>query len=83
MLLPSRAATRDAPAAAAATEPCIARGHWFKVCGHGGNPRPWHRLCSMPCVILRAVTALVLLLVPVYASAQELEPGAYWPIPTG
>ena len=27
--------------------------------------------------------ALVLLLTPMYASAQELEPGAYWPIPTG
>ena len=28
-------------------------------------------------------TALALLLMPAYASAQELEPGAYWPIPTG
>ena len=32
---------------------------------------------------LRVATALALLLTPVYASAQELEPGAYWPIPTG
>ena len=30
-----------------------------------------------------AATALALLVMPVYASAQELEPGAYWPIPTG
>ena len=53
------------------------------VCGHGGNPRPWHCLCSIACVILRAVTAVALLLMPVWAFAQELEPGAYWPIPTG
>jgi hypothetical protein len=31
----------------------------------------------------RAATALALLLIPVQASAQELEPGAYWPIPAG
>ena len=30
-----------------------------------------------------AATALALLLLPASASAQELEPGAYWPIPTG
>ena len=30
-----------------------------------------------------SVLALALLLTPVGASAQELEPGAYWPIPTG
>ena len=30
-----------------------------------------------------AVLALALLLLPVCASAQELEPGAYWPIPRG
>ncbi len=30
-----------------------------------------------------AATALALVLMPVSASAQELEPGAYWPIPTG
>jgi len=30
-----------------------------------------------------AVTALALLLMPVPASAQELEPGAYWPLPAG
>ncbi len=35
-------------------------------------------------VVLRRVAAsLVLLLVPAGASAQELEPGAYWPIPKG
>ena len=32
---------------------------------------------------LRAVAALLLLLSPIAASAQELEPGAYWPIPRG
>jgi hypothetical protein len=32
---------------------------------------------------LLAAVALALLLMPVRASAQELEPGAYWPIPTG
>ena len=33
---------------------------------------------------LRQVAAsLALLLVPAYATAQELEPGAYWPIPRG
>jgi Putative MetA-pathway of phenol degradation len=32
---------------------------------------------SRPC----AAIALAVLLLPVYASAQELEPGAYWPIP--
>ena len=31
----------------------------------------------------RAAIAIVLLALPVYASAQELEPGAYWPIPRG
>ena len=30
-----------------------------------------------------AVATLALLLVPVFALAQELEPGAYWPIPKG
>jgi hypothetical protein len=32
---------------------------------------------------LRAAAALALLLMPVSGSAQELEPGAYWPIPAG
>ena len=31
----------------------------------------------------RAATTLALLLTPVWAAAQELEPGAYWPIPAG
>ena len=31
----------------------------------------------------RAATTLALLVMPVWASAQELEPGAYWPIPAG
>jgi hypothetical protein len=30
-----------------------------------------------------SAVALALLLLPGYASAQELEPGAYWPIPAG
>ena len=30
-----------------------------------------------------AATAVALLLLSAYASAQELEPGAYWPIPAG
>jgi len=34
---------------------------------------------SMP----RAMAMVALLLMPARASAQELEPGAYWPIPTG
>ena len=33
--------------------------------------------------LFRAAVALALLLMPVSASAQELEPGAYWPIPKG
>ena len=32
---------------------------------------------------LRTVLIVVLLALPAYASAQELEPGAYWPIPRG
>ena len=32
---------------------------------------------------LCAISPLALLLMPVCASAQELEPGAYWPIPRG
>ena len=32
---------------------------------------------------LCAISPLALLLMPVCASAQELEPGAYWPIPAG
>ena len=31
----------------------------------------------------RAATTLALLVMPMCASAQELEPGAYWPIPAG
>ena len=38
----------------------------------------------MICVVIRRVAAsLALLLAPVVATAQELEPGAYWPIPRG
>jgi hypothetical protein len=33
--------------------------------------------------LLGVAAALALLLVPTAGSAQELEPGAYWPIPTG
>ena len=33
--------------------------------------------------LLRAATTLALLVMPMCASAQELEPGAYWPIPAG
>ncbi len=33
--------------------------------------------------VRHAKVVLVLLLMPALASAQELEPGAYWPIPTG
>ena len=32
---------------------------------------------------LRGVMAIVILLTPAFAWAQELEPGAYWPIPRG
>ena len=32
---------------------------------------------------MRTLTATALLLVPLLASAQDLEPGAYWPIPKG
>ncbi len=31
----------------------------------------------------RAVAALAVLLIPVCSAAQELEPGAYWPFPSG
>ena len=34
-------------------------------------------------VVLKHVAASLVLLVPVAVSAQELEPGAYWPIPSG
>jgi hypothetical protein len=34
-------------------------------------------------MLSRAAAILALLLMPVRASAQELEPGAYWPIPRG
>ena len=37
----------------------------------------------MLAAFLRTTTALAVLLMPVDASAQELEPGAYWPIPSG
>jgi hypothetical protein len=37
------------------------------------------RIPVFPC----AVATLALLLIPVHALAQELEPGAYWPIPKG
>jgi hypothetical protein len=32
---------------------------------------------------MRLIVSVALLMMPVYASAQELEPGAYWPIPKG
>ena len=38
------------------------------------------RLAAVPCRSM--ATAIALLLLPALASAQELEPGAYWPIPT-
>ena len=34
-------------------------------------------------VWLCAATGVAFLLLPAYAAAQELEPGAYWPIPAG
>jgi hypothetical protein len=34
-------------------------------------------------MVNRVSLALAFLLLPAYASAQELEPGAYWPIPVG
>ena len=44
-------------------------------------------MVARPVADLKAVrhvkVVLVLLLMPALASAQELEPGAYWPIPTG
>ena len=39
-----------------------------------------HRCSSLARIVLMLVGAFVLLM-PVSASAQELEPGAYWPIP--
>ncbi len=41
----------------------------------------WRRLTRAS--LLRAAAALAFLLIPARAPAQELEPGAYWPIPTG
>ncbi len=42
--------------------------------------QPLRRTCQPR---LYAAGALALLLLPVRASAQELEPGAYWPLPAG
>ena len=41
------------------------------------------RTMSRLAAFLQAVAALLLLLIPIAASAQELEPGAYWPLPRG
>ena len=51
-----------------------------------GGDRPGGRL--RPCAVNRTVaflivTGLAFLLAPLRASAQELEPGAYWPLPRG
>ena len=40
-------------------------------------------MIRLPATVVCAAAALALLLMPVSASAQELEPGAYWPLPTG
>ena len=37
----------------------------------------------MKSLLRTALSTVVLLALPAYASAQELEPGAYWPIPRG
>ena len=39
--------------------------------------------CLEALPLLRLVSTFALLLSPALVSAQELEPGAYWPIPTG
>ena len=60
-----------------------------------GNDHHHHRCGGRPLVtqtpdrvhvnrlLVASFLALALLLTPALASAQELEPGAYWPIPTG
>ena len=40
-------------------------------------------MIRLPATVVCAAAALALLLLPVSASAQELEPGAYWPLPKG
>ena len=40
-------------------------------------------MIRLPATVVCAAAALALLLMPVSASAQELEPGAYWPLPRG
>jgi Putative MetA-pathway of phenol degradation len=48
------------------------------------TPSAWMRVTRRTLESFRrAAAAVALLLMPVSASAQELEPGAYWPIPRG
>ena len=51
---------------------------WSPVFGTGATEKAMKGTSS-----LYAATTLALLLLPVGVAAQELEPGAYWPIPKG
>ena len=60
---------------------CAAGGAGFE--GPAGRLAQYTRSNARAAASIRAATALTLLLIPVPASPQELEPGAYWPIPIG
>ena len=47
------------------------------MCNESSRPERHATTCKC------AVAAVIALLMPLTASAQELEPGAYWPIPKG
>jgi hypothetical protein len=48
-----------------------------------GLTRAAHEPCSERVFLWRLAATVVVLLTPVCGTAQELEPGAYWPIPKG
>ena len=56
----------------------------WRITADGRRPESEHPLRTMNAPIFRcAAAALALLSMPICATAQELEPGAYWPLPTG
>ena len=54
-----------------------------RVCDRGGCAASRPVTPRSPRAVIRRLATLILLLVPPGAAAQELEPGAYWPIPRG